>query len=220
MSYNNGPKIITDALKLNLDAGNNKSYPRSGTVWYDLSGNGYNGTMSNITYSSANNGFMTFNGTSSFITTTLDSIAKVGSMPITIELWVNSDSATPVGMFDSAPNNQNVLRNFSGGFVEWWNASPSVSLGISASIWYQLIFIYKFSTNRIIDYYRNGQFISTSTGSTTSTYAWTGLRFGDINAGTAGRYSGKLAIARVYNKELLSLEVLQNYNATKGRFNL
>lgn len=40
MSYNNGPKIVTDGLQLCLDAANKKSYPGSGTAWYDLSGNG------------------------------------------------------------------------------------------------------------------------------------------------------------------------------------
>ena len=220
MSYSNGPKIINNGLKLYLDAGNSKSYPGSGSTWYDLSGNGYNGTLSTITYSPLNQGYMIFNGTSSYITTTLDSITKVGSMPITIELWINSDSSAPVGIFDSAPNNQNVLRNYSSGYVEWWNSSPSISLGLSASFWYQLLFVFKFDTNRYIDYYRNGQLISTTAGSTTSTFTWTGLRFGDINLGTAGRYAGKIAIARVYNSLFSLNDVIQNYNATKGRFNL
>lgn len=220
MSYSNGPKIITDGLKLNLDAGNYKSYPGTGTSWSDISGNNYVGTMSNVTFSSLNTGFMSFNGTSSYITTNLDSIAKVGSMPITIELWINSDSASPVGMFDSAPNNVNVLRNFPAGSVEWWNSSPAVSLGISSGVWYQLLFIYRFSTNRFIDYYRNGVLISSTSGNTTSTYTWTGLRLGDINNGTAGRYAGKLAALRIYNKLFSSNDVAQNFNALKGRFNL
>ena len=220
MSYLNGPQIITNGLILCLDAGNTKSYPGTGTTWYDLSGKGYNGTLSDITFNSSNNGYMIFNGTSSYITTTLDSLTKVGSMPLTIELWVNSDSSTPVGIFDSAPSTQNVLRNYPSGYVEWWNYSPSISLNLSASTWTQLLFIFKFNTNRYIDYYKNGQFISTGTGSTTSTFAWTGLRFGDINNGTAGRYAGKLAIARVYNKLFTSNDVNQNYISTKGRFGL
>ena len=39
--------IVTDGLKLYLDASNPASYPGSGTTWYDLSGNGNNGTMVN-----------------------------------------------------------------------------------------------------------------------------------------------------------------------------
>ena len=39
-----GPRIVTDGLVLNLDAGNSKSYPGSGSTWYDLSDNSVNGT--------------------------------------------------------------------------------------------------------------------------------------------------------------------------------
>ena len=39
--------IVTDELKLCLDASNPASYHGSGTTWYDLSGNGNNGTMVN-----------------------------------------------------------------------------------------------------------------------------------------------------------------------------
>jgi hypothetical protein len=220
MALHHFPRIITDGLVLCLDAGNPLSYSGSGSTWTDLSGNGYNGTISNVSYNFSNKGFFTFNGTNSYITTTLDSVAKVGSMPLTIELWINSDSATPVGIFDSAPNYQNVLRNYSSGKVEWWSASPSVNLNLSASTWYQLLFVFRFNTNRYIDYYKNGSFISTSTGSTTSTFTWSGLRFGDINNGTAGRYAGKLSIARIYNKLFSATDVLENFNATKGRYGL
>jgi len=40
--------IVTSGLVLNLDAGNPASYPGSGTTWFDLSGNGNNGTLVNV----------------------------------------------------------------------------------------------------------------------------------------------------------------------------
>ena len=39
MGLSHSPKIVTDGLVLCLDAANAKSYPGSGTTWYDLSGN-------------------------------------------------------------------------------------------------------------------------------------------------------------------------------------
>ena len=39
--------IVTDGLVLHLDAAKRDSYPGSGTVWRDLSGNGNNGTLVN-----------------------------------------------------------------------------------------------------------------------------------------------------------------------------
>lgn len=211
------PKIITDGLVLHLDAANKRSYPGSGTSWYDLSKNKYTGTMSNVSFDSNNSGSMLFNGTSSFVST---NVANPGSMPIAFEFWINSNSSSPIGIYDSAPLTTNVLRNYNSGYVEWWNASPSIAMGITASTWTHICVVYRFSTNRYVDYYKNGSLVLTGTGSTTSTYAWTSLRFGDINSGSAGRYSGKISIARIYNKALSANEILQNFNATKSRYGL
>ena len=55
MSYHNNPRIVTDGLALCLDANAERSYSGSGTTWYDLRGNGNNGTLtnSNATYNSS-----------------------------------------------------------------------------------------------------------------------------------------------------------------------
>jgi hypothetical protein len=37
MAFNYSPKIVTDGLVLYLDAANPRSYPGTGTTWYDLS---------------------------------------------------------------------------------------------------------------------------------------------------------------------------------------
>ncbi len=64
MSLSRGPKTITNGLVLYLDAANKKSYPGSGTTWTDLSGNVYNGTLTNgPTFSAANMGSIVFDGT-------------------------------------------------------------------------------------------------------------------------------------------------------------
>jgi hypothetical protein len=42
MNFNN--KIVTDSLILCLDAADTKSYPGSGTIWYDRTKNKNNGT--------------------------------------------------------------------------------------------------------------------------------------------------------------------------------
>ena len=47
MGINYNPRTVTDGLVLALDAGNTKSYPGIGTDWFDLSGNGNDGTLTN-----------------------------------------------------------------------------------------------------------------------------------------------------------------------------
>jgi hypothetical protein len=55
------PRSTTDSLKLNLDAGDITSYPREGTTWYDRSGKGNNGTLTNgPTYIFENGGVISF----------------------------------------------------------------------------------------------------------------------------------------------------------------
>jgi hypothetical protein len=45
MALSHSPKIVTDGLVMYLDNANLKSYPGSGTTWYDLSKNTVNGTV-------------------------------------------------------------------------------------------------------------------------------------------------------------------------------
>ena len=46
--------IVTDGLTHCYDAGNSASFPGSGTTWFDLSGNGNNGTILNSNESNFN----------------------------------------------------------------------------------------------------------------------------------------------------------------------
>ena len=45
MATSYSPSIVTKGLQVCLDAFNSQSYPGSGTTWYDVSGNGNNGTF-------------------------------------------------------------------------------------------------------------------------------------------------------------------------------
>jgi hypothetical protein len=65
-----GPNIVKEGLVLYLDAASGTSYSpyTSGVTWRDISGNGNNGTLTNgPTYSSANGGSFTFDGTDDYV---------------------------------------------------------------------------------------------------------------------------------------------------------
>ena len=49
MSVAAGPKLSHKGIELFLDAANTRSYPGSGSTWFDVSGNGRNGTLSGNT---------------------------------------------------------------------------------------------------------------------------------------------------------------------------
>ena len=80
--------IITNGLVLALDAANKKSYPGSGTVWSDLSGNANTGTLTNgPTFDSSNNGSIDFDGTDDFV-----ECSKISSTNFTNSVWMKVDS--------------------------------------------------------------------------------------------------------------------------------
>ena len=217
--------IVTSNLYINLDAGQLSSYSGSGSTWTDISGNGYNGTLVNSpSYDSGNSGSIVFNGTNNSVNV---SAPNPGSLPFSFEFWINPTNTTQkgtIGLYDSAPNTAYVLRGYnsvpSESGVEWWNNNPSLSTpGLATNTWAQVVIVYRFSTNRFIDYYRNGSFVSTAMGSTTSAYAWTNFKLGNLN-GSTPFYSGKLAKFAAYTKVLSAAEVLQNFNALKSRYGL
>ena len=69
MGLAHSPSIVTDGLVLCLDAANTKSYPGSGTTWTDISGKGYDGTLTNgPTFSSNYGGNIVLDGSNDFVT--------------------------------------------------------------------------------------------------------------------------------------------------------
>ena len=89
MSYHNNPRIVTDGLALCLDANAKRSYSGTGNTWYDLSGNGYNGTLTNSpTYNSS--GYFDLDGTDDYIPIPQFDFTSTHSL----EWWFNTDNLT------------------------------------------------------------------------------------------------------------------------------
>jgi hypothetical protein len=103
MSVFSGPNVVTDGLVLCIDAANPKSYPGSGTTWFDVSGNRNNGTLVNgVGYTSANSGSMVFDGVNDYVThtsnlTALDSITNSSPFTFSSTFKLNAFPAVQVG---------------------------------------------------------------------------------------------------------------------------
>ena len=67
------------------------SYPGTGTTLYDISGNGLNGTMSNVTYTDP---YLTYNGTSATTSVTDNALLEPGTGDFTLEAWVYYSTIT------------------------------------------------------------------------------------------------------------------------------
>ena len=221
MAVGYNPRIVTDGIVLALDAGNTKSYPGSGTTWTDLSGNNNTGTLTNgPTFDSANGGSIVFDGSNDEIICTNN--ASVQITVGTISAWINANNGnTSVhgiiakqsawGLFVWG----NTLRTY-----DWGNAAirdTGITVGNSTWNYVAMSFTETIGTpsnNAII--YLNGTAVLTTTIKH-SNHSET-VQVGEAN--NSQHFGGKIAQASVYNRVLTAAEVLQNYNALKGRYGI
>jgi hypothetical protein len=226
--------IVQQGLVLNLDAGNPYSYAGSGATWYDVSGNSFNATLIKTPiYNSDNGGVLNWNGLDQYTTVPMSSTLRVAN--ITQEVWVYLSSTADqvfIGMqYGTGSNNSFALWlsggafyfgvNTGGTFYQSSFSTPSVG------VWYHLVHTYGGSSQSL---YINGSLIGTyssaATGNITYDVNNTKLAIGaDFNgtgydAGPSLFVNGKMPVVKIYNIALSAAQVLQNYNATKGRFGL
>lgn len=229
MSVTSNKKIVTDGLVFCVDAGNDLSYPGSGTTWSDLVG-GDDGTFSATpTTGSGNGGSIVFDGVDDVCSFSGDAIPTNGE--ITISFWrsgnasgkhsdlfaYSSGTSREVGIHTPWETNLVYWQCGNNGTTGNTNfdeisktASSSEYLG-----WSNWTFTKNVSTGDM-RIYLNGSLWHSGTGKTKSIAACNSMYIG---AYTNKFYSDKTyACFSIYNKELTASEVLQNYNALKNRF--
>ena len=227
--------IIQQGLILNLDAGNPYSYAGSGATWYDASGNSNNATLINSpTYSVDNGGLLNWASASSqYTTVAMNSGLRVAN--ITQEVWVflnsTADQVFIGSQYGTSSNNSFALWVSGGTFYFGVNTGgtfyQSASSTPSTSTWYHLVHTYNGTTQYL---YINGVLVTTynraASGNVTYDTSNTLLAIGadfngtGYNTGPTLFANGKMPIVKIYNIALSAAQVLQNYNATKGRFGL
>jgi hypothetical protein len=237
MAFNYSPKIITDGLVLYLDAANTRSYPGSGTVWSDLSRGGNNGTLTNgPTFNSGNGGNIVFDGSNDYIEISPNGTTSgFNVQSFTIDMWVkvvNVGAYNVLWSYDFTSHtppyySQHIRTNNTIGqsttsmtFTININGTSFQTVGtiiINFNQWINVTFTRNSSTNVNISYLNGVLKQQTTVASIISYYnqeVW-------IGRGNFGGYTtGNISACKFYNRALSALEVLQNYNATKGRYGL
>lgn len=205
------PKIVTDGLILYLDAANPRSYPRTGTVWNDLSGNNRTTTLANTpTFDSTGGGNITFNGSNQYASTSLPA-----SNEVTYFFWVNVLNlivAGGEGTLFAAPSDQGSVSIVGG--TNWfsWNQGGRTGPAATANTWTNIVLTGNTTSTQ---FYLNSV-LTNSFGSGTTLLSGTGYfcSFLDLSRNLNARL-GNIAF---YNRVLSAQEILQNYNATRSRF--
>jgi hypothetical protein len=240
MGFYRGPNIVTNGLVLALDAGNIKSYQSGSTTWYDKSGNNNNGTLLNgIGYSSSYNGVLSFDGSD-------DRMRLGSSVPLTTSCtfnqWIQplSGSATTMttltyytlGTAKTLLYSQ--LIKSSGIWYHQTLVSGYPTYPQEMNVYFQSNVTQFVQNNTPYNSSFTWERI-TGVGSTLKTYINGVFREQLINtndywANTASletpkyeiavTFKGNIGTTSFYNRALSAEEILQNYNATKGRYNL
>jgi hypothetical protein len=233
MDYEN---IVTDELVFVVDAGFTPSYPKIGTTWYDMNV-GLTGTLNNgPTFSTDNGGILVFDGSDDnarfTFTSSEDYIFTSSAMTLSTFAMQTATSTVDGYVFDLDfvgyrlwGSNNSTFRAVSPKVYGAWQVGPTYNFNLNQ--WYNLTvtMLDDGSTNNV-KVYINGQFQAQST--------FTLKEFGFYSEGArnnrsfrmCSHYGGhsnrpmKLGNFYKYNKILTPSEVLQNYNAQKGRFGL
>jgi hypothetical protein len=226
------PTIVTNGLLLRLDAGNASSYPGTGTVWTDLSGNSNNGTLTNgPTYSSNDGGSIVFDGVNDYVV-----IPRPVQDDFTLSCWFKTTQS---------------LTTYTTGAFQWWQGAglvdgevsglttdfglslnaAKVSFGVGGSsdisiqspltynnnVWHHAVATRIRSSGALVIYVDGASVVSGTGGTNSLTPPQ--LRIGSLQ-NNLNFFSGNISNVLVYNRALTAAEVLQNFNAIKSRYGL
>lgn len=206
-------------LKLHLDASNYKSYTGVGSTWYDLSGNGYDVTLSNCGFTTTNYGGVTFNGSTSYGDLAIANLLT-GTTPFTIIAAVTTNATTPaaavIGNYGSTTLN---TLWFSAAYGLWINSTSPYFAGYPIAAATRIIAVTRDSSN-LCTLYKNGVSDGTATNSASIATAAQNWRIG-ADAGTGNeQLDGTIYMLKVYNVGFSSSRILSVYNQYKARYGL
>lgn len=224
-----GPSIVTNGLVLYLDAANDKSYPRSGTAWNDLTPNGFVGTLTNgATFGSDNCGNITFDGSNDYVSgsSSLITLSTVGglfasaSLTWSVSSWFRPNSITANngaivsraggigtgGTFTTYVSASVLNTRLRGGNIRTITSTLTVG-------WHELAVTWDGTTARA---YYDGSFVNTVAVGTAARQT---VMFNLGNNSDFGEpFAGRIAETKVYDRALSATEILRNYNAKRNRF--
>jgi hypothetical protein len=231
----NYPPILTSGITLNLDASFVSSYPISGTTWYDLSGNDYNGsTTEGVSYDSRVPGYLVLNGSGGNIenigtTSSFSFIQNTGVFTITA--LVRPTDFTAEGSLISNTRNLN---------------EKGFSLGCGGTVGGVSVLDFKIDNgsgyivdNQVVDIFTNNDWVVLTivgNGSSVLYYKNTnsidGFSIsGTLATGNSARiltvgganvltndWDGDISQVLIYNRALTQEEIETNYNAILNKF--
>jgi hypothetical protein len=223
--------ISTTNLQLNTDAQNTTSNPGSGTTWFDLTANAYNGTLTNgAAFTAGTPKYVLLDGSNDYVT-----YGDILGAPaaITLQGWwygtnINGAGINIMAAYWTDTGNQRsiifghnidsgqgpgVLLDRSGTFSDVLKVQKGSQL--SNNVWYHLAFTFNGQTAII---YQDGVQIATGAyGSNSALFNSSDPLY--VGRDGQGRYwGGRVGEFDWYNAAISGATVLSNFNATKAAY--
>ena len=196
-------EIVTNGLILHLDASNSNSYPGYGSTWFDISGNNNDATINGPTFSNSQIKHFVFDGSN-------DEIASMNLSSysdLTIEIWYDDNRTS--GQYDLLTYNGN-----SGSYTFSNNNFRTDGNGLGAANysginqisnqWVRFVYV---KNSKV---YINDSVTNKSSGNDNP---YGQLKIGDARSDVGQHWDGKIALVRVYNRNLTDQEISKNYDA-------
>ena len=220
MGLSHSPRIVTDGLVLCVDASNKRSYPGTGTTWYDLGKNKYHGTLVNEpTFVSAEGkSYFQLDGANDRVDFDYLQPAYQTTTDFTWCIWLWYDGSASSGSiiignrYNSAGTDDPrvFVKLQPRGFQQY----PSTLLySVLLNQWQQVIIV-KNQTN--LFYYRNGELQTSMTSSATQSQT-APFSIGSDHTG-AEATEMKVNSCHVYDIPFSAEQARQHYLATRHRF--
>ena len=216
--------LVVSNLSMRLDANDPASYPGSGTTWADLSGNGADQTLvGSPTYTAGTPSYFSFNGVTQYAT---------GSTPFVIP----PSTYTKMVWFQFATTgaDNNLVSSASGGHFMYGAGTSTLWAGnanhppfsgpgafgtassLSANTWYCAAVVF---SSPQISIYINGALSDFD-----ATYGAAHSGDGSTNLACFGPggnlLNGRIAEVYCYTTALTATQILQNFNATRGKYGI
>ena len=206
-----------------LNAGNSMSYPGTGTVWTDLSGNGNSGTLMNgVGYSNANGGALSFDGVDDRVEV---NIQTYGNDMTWSACFYGTQSVNAINMFMG--RHLPYFGFYGGNSLIFSNLINSVQrtiyspTNLSLNTWYCPSFTTTYDgSNTTMNIYINGNFITNGTYPGTHTNSSSKFTVGDGHTPTWYPFKGLVSEVKIQNRALSASEIQQNFNALRGRYGI
>lgn len=226
-------EIIQDQLIMDFDISNTDSYPGTGSLISDISLNSSDITIVNGSFSSLKGGAIYMTGAvNSYIdfSSVSSSLQLPSSTTRTLCFWVQPEDLNMVILADmGGPNDRGWWFRFHNGDMVFGGSQNGSTLNYRYTVASHAVIgepcfacvTYDAATQEVLFYF-NGALVSHDNGLIRSSY-----RNSTNKTVYSAYYNGQVANEesyffgmQAYNKILTQSEILQNFNARKGRFNI